>query len=210
MNLPIQGYDLFMLLVLGLCIVFGAWKGMAWQIASLTSLVLSAGMAIHFSQPLAPYVSQQTPWNRFLAMLVIYLAVSLGVWLLFRLVAGAIDNLRLKDWDRQMGGLLGAIKGVLLCMLITFFAVGLSESMRQTVLHARSGYYMAVVVERGYPFVPEEVREVVGKYIDEFNRRLDPAQAATPAGAIEWPLGSSEPKVEWPAWAESSASSAGR
>ena len=111
-------------------------------------------------------------------MLVIYAAVSLGIWLLFRLVAGMLDRMKLQDWDHQLGGLFGAIKGVLLCMVITFFAVGLSETMRQKVLQSHSGYYMAVLVQRGYPFVPQEVREVVGQYIDEFHRRLEPAAHA--------------------------------
>ena len=195
MNLPIQGYDIAMLVVLALCLIFGAWKGMAWQIASLASLVISAGAAIHFSQPLAPYFSQQAPWNRFVAMLAIYAAVSLGIWLLFRVVAGMLDRMKLQDWDRQIGGLFGGIKGVLLCMLITFFAVGLSETMRQNVLQSKSGYYMAVLVQRGYPFVPQEVRDVVGQYIDEFNRRLEPAAHANDATRAEnatdnsWPLG---------------------
>ena len=186
MTFPMQTYDIFMLLVLAGCIVFGAWKGMAWQIASLASLVVSAALAIRFSHPLAPYLSEQAPWNRFLAMLVIFLAVSLAIWLVFRVVAGAIDRLKLKDWDHQIGGLFGAIKGVLLCLVITFFVVGLSEPMRQSVLHARSGYYMTVLVERGYPFVPDEIRELVGGYVDEFNRRLG-AEGQVPETS---PLGS--------------------
>jgi membrane protein required for colicin V production len=174
MESPVQAYDIFMLIVLVGCTVFGAWKGMAWQLASLAALVVSTMVAVHFSQPLAPYFSSQAPWNHFVAMLALYLLTSLGVWLLFRLVAGMIDRVQLKDYDRQLGGLVGAAKGVLLCMVITFFAVGLSESARQAVLHSRSGYYIAVAIERGYPFVPQEVRGVVGQYVEELNRRLDP------------------------------------
>ena len=38
-SLPLQPYDVFMLAVIVLTTIFGAWKGMAWQLASLASLV---------------------------------------------------------------------------------------------------------------------------------------------------------------------------
>jgi membrane protein required for colicin V production len=177
---PVQPYDFVMLAVLVLSTVFGAWKGMAWQLASLASLVLSAGVAVHFGKPLAPYFSAEEPWNRFIAMLVLYLATSLAVWLVFRMVSGIIDRVRLKEFDRQVGALFGAAKGVLWCLVITFFAVTLSESARQAILHSRSGYYIAVFIERAAPVLPQEVRSVLGKYIEELDRKLDPQQDNQP------------------------------
>ncbi|NIL97244.1 MAG: CvpA family protein, partial [Planctomycetales bacterium] len=93
--------------VIVLTTVFGAWKGMAWQLAALASLVVSFIVAARCSGPLAPYFSVQAPWNRFLAMLVLYMITSLGIWLLFRLVAGVIDRVRLKEFDRQVGAMFG-------------------------------------------------------------------------------------------------------
>ena len=43
-----QPYDIVMLIVLALAIVWGAWKGLAWQIASLASIVLSYMVALNF------------------------------------------------------------------------------------------------------------------------------------------------------------------
>ena len=45
-----QPYDIVMIVVLAGATLFGFWKGMAWQIASLASLVLSTFVAWHFSQ----------------------------------------------------------------------------------------------------------------------------------------------------------------
>jgi membrane protein required for colicin V production len=171
---PAQPYDILMLAVLLLCILFGAWKGMAWQIAALASIGLSALVAANLSGPLAPLFSDQVPWNRCIAMLVLYVVTSLGVWIVFRMVARMINRVQLKEFDRQLGGLFGGVKGVLWCIVITFFAVTLSESARQTILHTRSGYYIAVVTERGATMLPQEVRAVLGKYIEELDRKLDP------------------------------------
>ena len=173
-SIGLQPYDLLMLAVLILTTVFGAWKGMAWQLASLGSLVISCLVALRLSGPLAPYISQHEPWNRFIAMLILYLVTSLGIWMLFRLVASFIDRVELREFDRQMGALFGLLKGVLLCLVITFFAVTLSEGARQSILKSRSGYYIALLIHRATPAMPQEVRDVLGKYIEQLDRKLDP------------------------------------
>jgi len=189
---PIQPYDLLMLALLVVAAVFGAWKGMAWQIASICSLALSYTVAVRFSGLLAPYFSAHQPWNRVLAMLVLFLASSMAVWIVFRLVAGVIDRVRLKEFDRQMGALLGLAKGAILCLVVTFFAVTLSESTRQLVLNSRSGYYTAMLIQRGTPMMPDDIRDVLGKYIEQLDRRLNPTTTAeaTPEAT---PAESSEP-----------------
>ncbi|NLX95344.1 MAG: CvpA family protein [Rhodopirellula sp.] len=184
-------YDIFMAAIVVLTALFGAWKGMAWQLASLASLVVSFMVAAQFSGELAPYISRQEPWNRFVAMLLLYAATSAAIWLVFRVVAGVIDRVRLREFDRQMGALFGLAKGVLLCVVITFFAVTLSETGRQAVLQTRSGYYISLLVQRATPVMPEEIRNVLGKYIDELDRRLDPAAPSdslpdVPLSADRW------------------------
>ena len=187
----IQPYDIFMLAVLVGTAIFGAWKGMAWQVASLGAMFVSAGVAVHFSAPLAPYFSAHEPWNRWLAMLTLFVATSLAIWLLFRLVSGAIDRVKLKEFDRQLGAIFGLAKGILYCVIITFFAVTLSESARQTVLQSRSGDFIAHGIHRANPFLPDDVRTWVGQYIDELDQKLQappkegekPTGSATPDGA---------------------------
>lgn len=177
-NLAIQPYDIFMLAVLALATIFGAWKGMAWQLASLASLVASAVVALRFSGPLAPYLSDQD-WAPFAAMLILYLVTSLAIWLLFRLVAGAIDRLKLKEFDHQIGGLFGLAKGVALCVVITFFVVTLSERARQSVIQTRSGRAVSLLIRQGRPLMPEKARALLGKYLDDLDRKLNAPPAPT-------------------------------
>ncbi len=177
-NFPIQGYDLLMVVVLVLTTVLGAWRGMAWQIASIASVVVSAIVAMRFSGHLAPRLSETEPWNRFLAMLILFAATSLVIWLAFRMVAEFIDRVHLKEFDRQMGALFGLAKGLVFCLVLTFFAVTLSEGSRQAVLKSHAGKASARLIQRATPAMPDEVRDALGKYIDEFERKLDPATPA--------------------------------
>ncbi len=177
-----QPYDIFMLIVLVGAAAFGAWKGMAWQLASIASVAVSTIVALRFSGLLAPSLSAEEPWNQFLAMGILFAATSLGVWIAFRFVAKAIDRVKLKEFDRQMGALFGAAKGVLYCLILTFFAVTLSEGTRQRVLDSRSGYYAAVLVEKGTPMMPEKVRTALGEYIRKLDEGLNPGTPPTTPG----------------------------
>ncbi|MBN2578123.1 MAG: CvpA family protein [Pirellulales bacterium] len=191
----IHYYDIIMLVVLVGTLLFGVWKGMAWQAASLGSLVLSAVVALQFGDSLAPYISAEAPWNRYLAMFVLYLGTSLTIWVVFRLVSKAIDRVKLKEFDRQLGALFGLAKGVLLCVVITFFAVTLSETARQAVLKSYSGYAIAQLTRHAGPVLPEDVRAVIGKYIDELDHKLDPNTPPETPPPAETPEGD-QPNLE--------------
>ena len=115
-------------------------------------------------------------------MLVLYAVTSLGIWLAFRMVANFINRVHLKEFDRQLGALAGAAKGLLWCIVITFFTVTLSEPARQTILRSRSGYYIAVATQRAVPILPRDLRDVLGKYIEELDEKLDPKAALGAAG----------------------------
>lgn len=179
----IQPYDFAMLAVLVGAVIYGAWKGFAWQLASLASIGLSAAVAVQGGASLAPYfnVSEHEEWNRFLAMFVLYVVTAGAIWLLFRLVSGAINRVQLKEFDRQLGIIFGIAKGVLYCIVITFFAVTLSEGARQLVLQSRSGDLIARLIRNANPILPEDIREWLGKYIDELDEKLrTPPQEVSP------------------------------
>jgi membrane protein required for colicin V production len=183
-----QPYDIFMIVVLVGATLFGAMKGMAWQMASLGSIVLSYFVALSFSEKLAPMFSAQAPWNRFLAMLVLYILSSFTVWMIFRIVAGAIDRVRLKEFDRQLGALFGAFKGALLCIAITFFAVTLSVTARGSVLKSKSGGYIAQILNKADTVMPKEIHNVLDPYIDRLERGLDPNQPNPGSGPDSSPM----------------------
>lgn len=175
-----QIYDIIMLVVLLGTAVFGFLKGMAWQIASLASVILSGVVALYVSPRVAPFFGETAPRNRVWAMIVLYVLTALGVWLIFRVVAGWIDRVKLKEFDHQLGALFGLAKGALWCILITFCLVMLNERARQAILPTYSGRYIAVAINRATPVLPTEVTEYLGKYIQEFDRKLDPNTPADP------------------------------
>lgn len=165
-----ETYDIVMVAVMVAATLFGAWKGLAWQIASLAAIVASYYVAFHFRDQLAEHITATPPWNVFLAMLVLYVGTSFVIWVAFRLVSGFIDRVKLKEFDRQIGALFGLAKGVLLCVIITLFAVTLAtEPQRQAIIRSKSGYCIAVLLDKSDAMLPAEVREVLHPYIHQLD-----------------------------------------
>lgn len=202
-NVPVQIYDLLMILVLVATTVFGYWKGMAWQIASLASLIVSYFGALRFSESLAPVIKLDPPLNRFAAMLLIYMFSSFVIWMMFRLVAGVIDKVRLESFDRQLGAVFGLAKGALLCVVITFFAVTfLPEQQGQQIVASTSGQFIARQLREKRAIVPPEIQQVVGPYLDKVEQRLTPGFQSQPGLQTSWPqpqgAQSNQPAAAWP------------
>lgn len=168
-----EGYDLLMLAVLLGATAFGAYKGLAWQIASISSLVVSYYVALQFREPVSTMIKANPPWNIFLAMLILFVGCSFAIWTGFRFVSQMIDRVRLKEFDRQIGALFGFAKGALLCIIVTLFAVTLSgEAQRQSIVRSKSGHYIAGLLAKSDQFIPDEAREVLDPYVDRLNDEL--------------------------------------
>ena len=98
-----QTYDLIMLGVLVGATLLGAWQGMAWQVASFASVVLSYFVAFAFREPVAEMIPAGPPWDRPLAMLILFIGTSLVIWIVFQIVSRFIDRLKLKEFDSESG-----------------------------------------------------------------------------------------------------------
>jgi membrane protein required for colicin V production len=174
-----EPYDLVMLAVLAMAVLFGAMRGFAWQLASIASIGLSYFVAYRYREPFSQMIHADPPWNHFLAMLILFLTCSLLVWLAFRLVSSTIDRLKLKEFDRHVGAAFGLIKGALYCVLITFFVVTLAnEPWKQRVIQSRSGYYIARLLDKSEAVMPPELKQVVGPYLQQLDQQLRGAGGA--------------------------------
>jgi membrane protein required for colicin V production len=182
--MAIEGYDLVMLGILAAAAVLGYFKGIVWQLAWIAGIAASAAVALRFGGPLAPFFGSQAPWNRLTAMLALYVATSLGVWLAFSVVSGLIKSVQLSSFDHQLGLLLGLAKGVLLCVVVTFFAVTLAPGYRDQIVGSRSGRLVAELIVRADQVLPPDVVETVRPFMNRFEDELrKPAGIGQPPAA---------------------------
>jgi membrane protein required for colicin V production len=171
------GYDVAMIaLILG-ATVHGAWRGAALQVAPIVSLVLGYAVAAPLSSALAPWFGSEAPTNRLIALLVVYLVVSFSVYLLARALRETIAQFKLEAYDHHVGSILGATKGVLAAMIVTFFLVAVSARAGEYIVNTHSGYAAAVVMDQLHAVIPAEIHDRMHPYIHS----LDHAKGHEPS-----------------------------
>jgi membrane protein required for colicin V production len=140
------------------------------------------------------------PWAPFLCMLILYVGTSLVIWIAYGYIRETIKRVQLKSFDAQAGALLGAIKGALLCMLITLFAVTLlGDGIRRQVVLSRSGGFISKSINQLNTLVPPEIHEILDPLVSKFNNKMaEPLPPEPPGGPQGW-LGTFIPASETPA-----------
>lgn len=166
-------YDIIMLVVLAGATLFGAWKGLAWQIASLGAIVASSFVALKYDTPLAEELPVGAPWDVPIAWVVLFVGTSFVIWVIFRYVSDFIDRLKLKEFDRQIGALFGFAKGILICVILTVFLVSLVDPIRAPILRSYSAYYIAVFLDKAHAYLPEDIHDKLEPVIHSLDQRLE-------------------------------------
>jgi membrane protein required for colicin V production len=212
-------YDILMMTILGLTILFGLWKGLAWQIASLAAIIVSYIVAMQFRGEVSGYIQAEEPWNRFAAMLILYVGTSIVVWIIYCfLVRKTIDGLKLRWFDRPAGAMAGAAKGAILCMVITIFSVALlGEGARDAIMSSKSGGYITAAINRLDQWMPPEIHAYVDPYVNTFNHKMtekDPNWIRTSQDKLDSTLGKIKGNLKtfhgnWNQPSDSSASGTG-
>ena len=159
-------YDAAMAIVVVLGMVRGAWRGFTWQMASIASLVLGYTAAHSGSARFASYLPGEPEVQRVLAMAVVYIAVSGGIFALAWMIRGTLRKLKFEAYDRHLGTLLGGIEGVGVGMLATMFLVSLAPATRQPIFSSPTGRVVGTVMSNLGPVLPAEVRKVLAPHWD--------------------------------------------
>lgn len=166
-------YDMLMIVIMIGAILLGAWRGMAWQLAPIASLVCGGVAAHQFADKLAPWFGEKGPANYLFALLSIYVAVSLSIYMVARSVRNAIEKFKMEAYDRHLGAMLGGVKGLLLCLVVTFFLVTMSPPAREHIRTSHSGYFAAVLMDRMHDVMPPAVLEAIEPYIHSLDDAVE-------------------------------------
>ncbi len=144
--------------------VWGAWRGIIWQLASISSLVLGYLVAHQVSPQVAAHFPGEPVVARAQAMLAIYVAVSGGVFLVAWMLRSTLRQLRFLAFDRHLGMLMGGLEGALLGLVGTLFVVSMDPRARTPIFASPTGRVVCQVMNQVGPVLPAEAREVLAPF----------------------------------------------
>jgi uncharacterized membrane protein required for colicin V production len=149
----------------------GAWKGFAWQLGAI--LAPAAGIAAGWplSAALAPQLSLRAPLDRWAAFGLLYVGISLLVFLAALGLRKLLERARLGAWDRHLGFAAGALKGVALAVALTLASLPFSADLRARIPETRSGGLMAEIVQALRPALPPAACELLDPWFRLLQRR---------------------------------------
>ncbi len=163
-------YDIVMITILVGAAFFGYRRGFVRQIASIASIVVGYLVAISFREPFSKIIPTEEPWNRIIAMGILFLATSLLIWSIYASAQKSLKRMELKGFDHQVGGMLGAVKGLLICCIITMFAVSLlGKKAHEEIHNSRSGYLIVRTIYQVAGIIPREIWPYVNPYFQRFD-----------------------------------------
>ena len=166
-------FDLIILAILAALTLRGIWKGMISQIVSVISFFICWIVASQFGSLFAPTIPLEAPWNQVAAMAVIFIITMVAIRFAHAALEKIIKNWHLAKLNSLLGGLLGFTKGLLICLIITFFSVMLSETSRSVVFNSQSGIHLVHVITKIRVFVPGDSYEFVHNQLDQFQEKVD-------------------------------------
>jgi uncharacterized membrane protein required for colicin V production len=176
-------YDAAMIGVIVAGMVWGALRGITWQLASIASLVLGYSVAHPLSGQLAPQFPGEPVVARSLAMITVYFAVSCGTFFAAWLVRATLRRLKFEAFDRHLGMILGGLEGALLGMVGTLFVVSLAPQTRVPIFSSPSGRVAGQVMTAVGPVLPEEARGVLAPFFSGAAAEPEP-EARPPARTV--------------------------
>ena len=164
-------YDGVMALIVIFTVVHGFWRGAAWQIAPIVSLVAGYMIAMPMSVTAAHWFGQP-PLNRLFALVSIYILVSLTVYLFFRSFREGVEKAKLTEFDRHLGAILGGLKGVLVTLSATCILLIYIPPSREIILKSESSSIAAKLISTIYPVLPHAMHVLLEPYLHKLGDQL--------------------------------------
>ncbi|MBA3313161.1 MAG: CvpA family protein [Planctomycetota bacterium] len=165
-------YDAIILVLLLFCTIRGASKGFAWQIATIGALAICFLFAESASLAIAPLIKVDPPLNRWIAMFVLYIGASFVSFAVARTVRKTLESWQFVEYDKHLGAIFGFVKGGAFALVLTFFAVTLSERTRADVLASYSGFSAGHIMSALHPVMPTELHPIIDPYLEKLGQTV--------------------------------------
>ena len=164
-------YDGVMALIVLYTVVHGYFRGAAWQVAPILSLIMGYMIAMPMSVTMAQYFGPP-PLNRLFALVSIYILVSITVYLLVRSFREGVEKAKLTEVDRHLGSILGGIKGILVTLVTTCVLLIYFPQMREVILKSESSSIAAKIISHIHPILPMAMHTILDPYLQKLDEQI--------------------------------------
>ena len=171
--------DLFILILVGLGVLWGLKSGVVRQVLGLAGLITASVLAVMYMEPVGGFLADQFDIGSDMAALVgfagVFLAVQLLVMILIRLIMKVVNVLKLGLVNRVIGGLVGGIFASLLLSIIFNFMLSFDVPSPLARENSRFHGIVTEFLPKSWDFVASAFPQVEG-WPEKLG--LDPAESS--------------------------------
>ena len=168
--MDLNAFDLFLLVLVGLLILTGLFKGLVRLLIGIAALVAAFILAARFHVPAATAVLGVMDMPASAANLIGYLAIFLGTMLAGalagRLLHGLLKAAMLGWADRLAGAAAGLVAALLAAALIVLPVIAYVPTGERLLRNSVLAPYVTLFSDRANAIVPEELA-------DQYRERMD-------------------------------------
>lgn len=167
----LPAFDVFVILFLLYCLFMGGKRGMFLQITSIFALLAGWYVSSRYSANFESWFPVGGVLRQKATPVLTFFAVMILVTILGRVFSGMFIGGVLKEINRQLGALFGLVKGVIVCLVITYFAVTLSNPTKNFVIGSQSGKLMVQILYEAQKIIPDNPQTArVKSALDDFKK----------------------------------------
>lgn len=168
----------FDILILGILLFFtwrGAQRGLVTQLAWMAAIILCFKFSDSLAPSITPHIAIGEPDNpvrHWVAMFLLFLGFTVVSFAVAWQIEGSIGKSRqLKDLDRFFGGVLGLVRGGVIAMIVTFFAVTW-DATKPSVVKSQTGPIAWTVLDWVKPLEPQFFHEYLQGSLKKFREQM--------------------------------------
>ena len=159
LDIQLGWVDLALLAVFGLSVLIGLWRGFVFEIVSLLGWLVAfviANSAGPFLADILP--SGNEPQVRlWLAYVGVFVAILLTCTLLARMLRALVSATPLSFVDHLLGGVFGAARGVLVCVVVATLVMLSPYATSTTWKNSHGALWLGMALEGLKPVLPQSL-----------------------------------------------------
>ena len=164
MNLPqfdlqLGWVDIALLAVFGLSVLVGLWRGFVFEIVSLLGWLVAFVIANSAGPFLADFVpvASAPEVKLWIAYIAVFVVILLTCTLLARMLRALVAATPLSFVDHLLGGVFGAARGVLICVVVATLVMLSPYATSTTWKKSHGALWLGMALEGLKPVLPQSL-----------------------------------------------------
>ena len=159
LDIQLSWVDIALLVVLGLSVLIGLWRGFVFEVVSLLGWLVAFVIANSAGPVLADFVpfGGEPQVKLWIAYIFVFVAILVTCTLLARMLRALIAATPLSFVDHLLGGVFGVVRGALICVVLATLVMLSPYASSTTWKNSHGALWLGMALEGLKPVLPQSL-----------------------------------------------------